>query len=238
MYGSNPQLSSQHSSNSSLCGTGGGEGLSHTPGGGVGGGFYPTPEDIIKHTDRSQSLGNIYSSIQTQPLGQYHQHQQQQSLAAGAGDVMPNMHHDPSSIVGSSTCKQSSSLHPLPPHAAPAATQCLSASQRRGIDSPSQNYQKRKQVLHGSDDVVKALVKRPRYVLYVCVCGREGGSLFVRNICLAKCMFRLHSALLSGVLIWWGGRGKWVSPRGQLALHGFSEYCPLQVPPHLPLESL
>ena len=73
MHGSSPQLS-HHGSNSSLSGES--YGISGFP-------SYPTPEDIIKQTDRSKSLGNIFSCVQTQPLSQYYHRQQEQQHSHG-----------------------------------------------------------------------------------------------------------------------------------------------------------
>lgn len=91
-HGSNPHLShhgsnshlSLHSSDSSLNGDGGGSGRL--------GGFpsFPTPEDIIKQTDRSKSLGNIFSCVQTQPLGQCYQREQPTHMGSQGGlNVLP-----------------------------------------------------------------------------------------------------------------------------------------------------
>lgn len=72
-HGSNPQLSN-HGSNSSLSG----DTLAHSGG-------FPTPEDIIKQTDRSKSVGNLFSCIQTQPLGYQQRQQEQASHVSGGG---------------------------------------------------------------------------------------------------------------------------------------------------------
>ena len=88
-HGSNSQLSNHgsnsklnhHSSNSSLLsGDGGGGGMR-----GPSAAFpsYPTPDDIIKETDRSKSLGNIFSCIQTQPLQRHHLYQDPQAQPQG-----------------------------------------------------------------------------------------------------------------------------------------------------------
>ena len=175
VHGSNPQLNSLHGSNSSLSGAMGSEALNHMGDSG-GGGFYATPKDTTKLIDRSQSLGNIYNSIQSQPLGQFYHHNQQQrqpqqqpqqqprSAGPGPMAVMSNLHVLPSSVEGSSTCNPSSPLLPLPSATTAAApSQCLPVFQRRGSGSPLQSYQKRKQEMHG-EEVSKALVKRSRYM--------------------------------------------------------------------------
>lgn len=96
-HGSNPQLcSTPHGSNSHLSTHGSNSKLSHhgsnsslLSGDGGGGGVglrghssaypsYPTPDDIIKETDRSKSVGNLVSYIQTQPLQKHHHHQEPQ----------------------------------------------------------------------------------------------------------------------------------------------------------------
>ncbi len=152
MHGSNPHLNSLHGSNSSLCGGMGGDDMNLPPIGSDSSGYYPTPEDIIKQTDRSQSMGNIYGSVQNQVVNQYHhqplQRQQQQPVPGNMA---------------------SSTLHPPQHHGGPIhnssqapPSQVLTASQRRSSDSPLQTCQKRKQA--GFAGGASKIAKKPRYV--------------------------------------------------------------------------
>ncbi len=79
-HGSNSKLSHHGSNSSLLSGDGGGGGMR-----GPSAAFpsYPTPDDIIKETDRSKSLGNIFSCIQTQPLQRHHLYQDPQTQPQG-----------------------------------------------------------------------------------------------------------------------------------------------------------
>ena len=104
-HGSNSQLSSTHGSNSKLSHHGSNSSLNDDMGDGFNsGGFpsFPTPEDIIKQTDRSKSLGNIFSCVQTQPLAQYYQQQESPQVSVGGPGAPPT-----GSQVGSSPLQNS-----------------------------------------------------------------------------------------------------------------------------------
>ena len=81
--GSNSHLS-HHGSNSHMSHHGSDSSLNGDGSGGLNFPNFPTPEDIIKQTDRSKSLGNIFSCVQTQPLGQcYRQDQPSDQMGVG-----------------------------------------------------------------------------------------------------------------------------------------------------------
>jgi len=189
--GSNPQLNSLHGSNSSIAGgAGGGIGgiggviggddmnlpLGGSGDGSRGGGeFYPTPEDIIKQTDRSQSLGNIYSSVHNQLNNQYqhhshhHNHMLPHQQQGGSDNLMSGLHPQRSSM-GVTMPNNSNLSPPAPAPAPPPQGLPGGATHRRSSDSPLQTYQKRKHSGYGAAS--RGMTKKPRSAavrtMYMC----------------------------------------------------------------------
>ena len=178
--GSNPQLNSLHGSNSSIGGAGGGIGgvmggddMNLPLGGGSDGNrgsgeFYPTPEDIIKQTDRSQSLGNIYSSVHNQLGNQYqhhshhhHNHMPTHHQQGGSDGLMSGLHPQRSSVGVSMINSSTSNLSPPAP-APPTQGMPGGTTHRRSSDSPLQTYQKRKHSGYGATS--RGMAKKPRSV--------------------------------------------------------------------------